>query len=137
MADPLFTKAELEAWLSYDADAISETEHGVVEKVVRGWVLSATGWTEVPATTAEVPEQVAAWALELGGIAYENPTDQQYDSTNLVQASWRDRKSQILAELALWAASTGTTVQARSRPRGSFPKACPYPDPAHPWGMRP
>lgn len=129
----LFTAEQLTSWLQYE-ETIAAATHEVIEKVVTGWVLAATGWSEIP---DPLPGQVFSWSLELGGIAYENPTDQQYDSTALVQSSWRDRRTQILAELTLWAKANGTTGHAPTLPRGRFPAAAPYPDPYRPYGMRP
>ena len=104
--------------------------------VVAGWILGATGWASVPAEDA-IPAPLKAWALELGGIAYENPTSQTDDQTDLVRSAWRDRRSQILAEIRAWAQSNGTVAGSTPAPRGSFPKPLPYPDPTYPFGMRP
>jgi hypothetical protein len=127
---PLFSKDDLEHWLRYD---VEEAGYTIVEKVVTGWVFQATGWTAVP---DPLPSPVFSWALELGGIGYENPTSQADDQTDLVRSSWRDRRSQILAELRAWAQSNGTAAGAIPLPRGSFPRPCSFPDPAYPYGLR-
>lgn len=127
---PLFTLDDLEHWLRYDVDV---TGHAIVEKVVTGWIFDATGWTASP---DPLPPQVFSWALELGGIAYENPTSQSDDQTDLVRSAWRDRRSQILAEIRTWSQANGTAVGAIPLPRGSFPTSCPFPDPAYPYGLR-
>lgn len=130
----LFSQADLENWLQYEEGGIDAGQHAVVERVVRGWVLSATEWAEIP---DPLPEIVASWALELGGVAFENPTDQSSEMTVNVQSAWRDRKSQILAELKLWARNNDTLTRPGPRPRGRFPAALPYPDGSYPWGLRP
>lgn len=127
---PLFTKDDLEHWLRYDVDDAGYT---IVEKVVTGWVFQATEWTAVP---DPLPPQVFSWALELGGIGYENPTSQSDDQTDLVRSAWRDRRSQILAEIRTWARSNGSAASGSPAPRGRFPGALPYPDPIYPYGLR-
>lgn len=134
MAD-LYTRAQLADWLHYAGeDAITSTEFDVNQRIVRGWILQATQWLVIP---DEVTDALFAWALELGGIAFENPTSQTDDQTDLVRSAWRDRRSQIMAEVRAWAVSNGATVVGTTpRPRGRFPGAAPYPDPIYPYGLR-
>lgn len=133
MAD-LFTRAQLAHWLHYDgADAISEEEFTVTHLVVRGWILQATQWATIPET---VTEALFSWAIELGGIAFENPTSQTDDQTDLVRSAWRDRRTQLMAEIRTWAVANGATVTGGPLPRGRFPSALPYPDPIYPYGLR-
>lgn len=125
---PMYSKAELQAWLQYDVEAAT---YEIGHRVVSGWLMDAAQWTAVP---DPLPDQVFAWALELGGIAYENPTSQQDDQTDAVRTSWRDRKGQILAEVRAFATANPTSGPAM--PRGRFPGAAPYPDPVYPFGLR-
>lgn len=130
---PLFTRKELANWLHYGGeDAIAVDEYDVAHKVVNGWILTATDWDTIP---EEKVDRLFAWALELGGIAFENPTSQTDDQTDLVRSSWRDRRSQIMNEIRAWAKANGATASG-GFPRGSFPKPLPYPDPAYPYGLR-
>ncbi|QIM19880.1 hypothetical protein G7075_00010 [Phycicoccus sp. HDW14] len=133
----LFDAAKLGSWLGYSTGDVDDDQCAAVLEVVEGWILGATGWNDIP---AEPAKPLRAWALELGGIAYENPTSQTDDQTDLVRSSWRDRRSQILAEIRTWSQSNGSAVGGQLSPRGSFPPARPYPDPAdrrYPFGLRP
>ncbi|MBD3781696.1 MAG: hypothetical protein IE926_01890 [Micrococcales bacterium] len=132
MTDPLFDETKLGDWLGYE---VNESQAKAVLEVVEGWICGATGWLDIP---AEPAKPLRAWALELGGIAYENPTSQTDDQTDLVRSSWRDRRTQILAEVRVWAQSNGSAAGGGPpSPTGRFPAACPYPDPSYPYGLRP
>lgn len=114
----LFTSDELSDWLGKTVTAAKAV---AVEKVVWGWLKPRIGATVRP---DPVPDEVFSWALELAAIAYENPSGldgkdigpfgEQYSS---------ERREEILAA----AAAGGTGVLA---PKGQFPPARPYPDPA-------
>jgi hypothetical protein len=122
---PLFTAQDLTDWLQ---KPIGDSQAAMVERVVWGWLKPVLGLTERP--TALTEEQ-ASWAIELGGIAASNPDalaryvlegeESFYDGT---------RRDEILR----MAASGGVTPGGETpRPRGSFPPATCYPDPAYPF----
>jgi len=121
---PLFTAADLQAYLRQPVIAAAGA---VVERVVWGWLSPVLGLTERP-TAADVTPQLAAWALELGAIAYSNPeglSSYQLESESSVYSS--ERRDQIL----LLAAGGGKTpTGAALAPTSSFPSARSYPDPA-------
>lgn len=123
----LFTPPQLSAWLQYPVETAAAE---IVERVVAGWLLEATGLASLPSP----PPELFSWALELGGIAYENPTSMSTDQAADVTQSWGDRRSQILRSAAKWAQRV-LPEQAPSStvgPRGSFPAARSWPDPAGP-----
>lgn len=125
----LFTPPQLSTWLQY---SVEQHNAQLVEQVVAGWLLEATG---LPALPDPVPPQVFAWALELGGIAYENPTSMSTDTTADITSSWGDRRSQIFAAARRWAQSVNPADVATPpvpAPRGSFPPVRHWPDPAGP-----
>lgn len=128
----LFTPEQLKTWLRYDADDDFDADSATLaEKVAAGWLSNATGMTvsALEATREETP-QVFSWALELGGIAYENPTSMQDDQAGAARTTWRDRRAQILEEARAWAVATAPAPTRMALPRGSFPPAQPWPDPA-------
>lgn len=117
---PLFTDAHLANWLGFDVDATRAT---VVEEVVWGWLRPALQATDRP---NPVPAELFSSALELAAIAHENPaglSSKQFgDVAEQYSAEARDR---ILARVA-----TDAGVRPASAPRGRFPAAQRYPDPA-------
>jgi hypothetical protein len=120
----LFTNVELSKWLHYDGD-IAVDEATLVEKVVTGWLCNAAGLDQLP---DPLPAAFFGWGLELGGIAYENPTSMSEDSAGDVSSAWGDRRRQILADVAAWGLRNGTSGDAAPLPRGNFPPATPWPD---------
>lgn len=128
----IFSPAQLRTWLRYDeADVFDETTATLVEQVVTGWLLAEIGTLPDPEPTAGHP--LFGWALELGGIAYENPTAMSDDQSGETRSAWADRRLQILAAARRWAEAHGTTGTTAALPQGSFPKARPWPDA---WGCR-
>lgn len=125
---PLFTAAQLSAWLRQDVSADNATE---VESVVWGWLSAVLQVDERPDTLT--PSQYAA-ALELGGIAFSNPEGlSRYDLETEKTTYSSERRDEILVGIATQAGTSvpGTTSPA---PVGSFPPAHCYPDPAVRWG---
>lgn len=115
----LFAAADLTTPLGRVATA-DETAHA--ERIVWGWLYGPLGLTERPEPT---PDNIWAWAVELGAIYLVNPTGltEQQLGTALRKFS-SERRDEILA-----AAASGSATSAL-RPRGCFPAALPYPDPA-------
>lgn len=127
----LFTNEELEAWLQYRVNAPTAA---IVEQVVAGWLSSATNLASLP---AEPPPALKAWAIELAGIAYENPTSMSDDQTEQLRSAWMDRRRQILLDVREWAKTLSPVeVSAGPLPKGSFPPASPWPQPAACYGPR-
>ncbi len=128
----LFTSTELSDWLQYTTVPESVL---MVERVVAGWLLEATGVDWTLTHTGDLPTTVAGWAIELGGIAYENPTSMTADQTGDIQSGWRDRRSQIMDAARAWAQANLSTAptSAPAVPRGRFPAVVALPDSAAPW----
>lgn len=120
---PLFTATDLTSWLQYP---VTESEATIAEKVVAGWISDATGSVVLP---DPLPSQMFSWALELGGLAHENPGAMFSETTGDKTTQWdRARRAEILRSVAAWAGNTAGGY-GTPRPRGSFPKARPWPDP--------
>lgn len=120
---PLFTEVDLGRFVQEDVSAETAT---VVERVVWGWLKPVLGVDERPVPASE---QLWAWALELGAIAYENPSGLSSYQLGAEQRSYSaERRTAILAEVQQW--GTGTPASA---PRGSFPAAPTWPDPIRGW----
>ena len=116
---PLFTAPELGRFVQDDVPAETAT---VVERVVWGWLKPILGVEDRP---LQPSEQLWAWALELGAIAYENPSGLSSYQLGAEQRSYSaERRVAILAEVRQ--AGTGAST---STPRGSFPAAPAWPDP--------
>jgi hypothetical protein len=130
----LFDPEQLKTFLRYAAEDDFDADAATLsEKVVAGWLTGATKRTRADLEAAAIGDapQVFSWALELGGIAYENPTSMQDDQVGAGRTTWRDRRAQILESAREWAADQGPagTTATGPLPRGSFPKAQPWPDP--------
>lgn len=122
----IFTPEQLRTWLRYDeADYFDAETARLAEQVVTGWLLAEIGTMPTPEPVAGHP--LFGWALELGGIAYENPTAMQDDQAGETRSVWSDRRAQILASARRWAETTGS-ASGSPKPRGRFPKARPWPD---------
>lgn len=127
----IFDPEQLRTWLRYDeADVFDADTAKLVEQVVTGWLTAEIGSLPEPAPTEGHP--LFGWALELGGIAYENPTSMTSDAAGETNSSWADRRLQVLAAARRWAEANGSTGSS-PLPRGSFPKAKAWPDA---WGCR-
>jgi hypothetical protein len=119
----LFSAQDLTDWLHYP---VSPVDAVIAERVVRGWLLGATGvqdWGD------PVPPDVFAWAVELGAIAHELPNGELVSTTTgaTTDTYGVKRRSQILADAAQRPA--GGTVPGRGDPQGAFPPAMPWPQP--------
>ena len=122
----LFSASELEQAVGHP---VTPEQAMLAERVVSGWLRAATGLPQWPSPQ---PEQLFAWAIELGGIFHENPTglaqDQAGSSTQVFGLA---RRREILDAARSWAASLpGAVGGSPGAPRGSFPPALPWPDPA-------
>lgn len=118
----LFNAAELGAWLRQD---VTDESAVAVERVVWGWLRPVLGLSERP---EEPSEELVAWAVELGGIAYANPeglSSYQLEDESTTYSS--ERRDEILR-----VAQGGGVIPDGGVPvpRGSFPRARQYPDPA-------
>lgn len=120
----LFDTDKLTQWLGF---VVTEERAVVVEQVVWGWLRPILA---ADARPDPVPPELFSWALELGAIAHENPaglSSKQFgDVAEAYSAERRDEILEAVAESAL--GSGGAT--SRLSPRGSFPPARCYPDPA-------
>ncbi len=117
---PLFTAAELSGHLQKTVTAEAAAS---CERVVWGWLKPALGLTERP---NPVPDEVFSWAIELGGIAHENPAglaSYQLGAERIAYSA--ERRAEILAD-----AADGGRPGTGGAPRGSFPPACAWPDQA-------
>lgn len=117
----LFSADELKHLLGA---ATIDTDRAVLaERMAWGWLKPVLGLTERPDL---VPDDVFAWAVELGAIAHENPSGLESKQLGPAQQQFSaERRREILAQ----AASDGAPVGAPPSPRGSFPVALDYPDP--------
>lgn len=121
--DALFTAADLGDWLH---KSVVEDSVVMAERVVWGWLRPILGVTTRP-TGADLSPELVAWALELGGIAYENPAGLTSKQIGPFQEQYSaERRAAILDEVA----TGGQPAAAAMAPRGRFPKASRYPDPA-------
>lgn len=117
----LFDEVELGDYLQYE---VSEAAAASAERAVWGWLKQATGLTERPDT---VSDEMFSWAIELGAIAHENPSSLSTYTIGDETSGWqRDRRQEILDA----AAAGGSDTPSRTGPRGSFPPAQSWPDPA-------
>lgn len=116
----LFTAGELGDWLGI---MVSDARATVAERVVWGWLQPVLGAEDRP---DEISDQLFSWAIELGAIAHENPAGLSSQQLGTSQRGFSsERRTEILADVAGEGSSGGL------RPRGSFPAACAYPDPAY------
>lgn len=122
MADVIFAPKDLGDWLQYP---VVQDSALLAEQVTAGWLKDALGVTELPA--APKGSSLFSWALELGGIAYENPLALMSGSLGDEASTYdRTRRDRILAAVAASAARGA----GGSGPRGCFPPPAVYPDPA-------
>ena len=132
----LFEPDELKKWLHYsDESQFSTADAQVAEQVVAGWLADAIDVDDLTDLDPSVlsSSRFRAWALELGGIAYENPTSMSQDNAAEIASQWQlDRRRQILDSVRAWAATRRPdAASAVPRPRGSFPPPVPWPDDLH------
>lgn len=95
------------------------------ERIVWGWLAPILG-TNRP---DPIPDSVYSWAVELGAIAIENPSGLESYQLGAERLQFSaERRGEILSEAAAGGVPGGGTT-----PRGSFPTACGWPDPARGW----
>lgn len=128
----LFTPDELKQWLHYaDESDFAADDAALAEQVVAGWLSDAIDVDDLDTLGAELlgSKRFKAWAIELGGIAYENPTSMSQDGAAEISSQWQlDRRRQILDNVRAWAASRPGSTSTVPMPRGRFPKPAPWPD---------
>lgn len=123
--DAIFGAAELSAWLR---QPVEDEAAWMVEKVVWGWLSTPLGLTERP---AEPSEALRAMAIELGGIAYANPEGLGSYALEAERSVYSgERRDEIISQAS---ASGVDGASGALSPRGSFPCAPCYPDPARRW----
>jgi hypothetical protein len=123
--EALFDSAALGAYLH---TSVSDDAAESAEAVVWGWLTAATGLTERP---DPVPADLYAWALELGAMAYENPTSLTVRQVDDV----RMESSEARRDAILQAAANASDVSTQGAPQGSFPCAPTWPDPIQPYSI--
>lgn len=112
---------------------VEEDDAVLAERMVWGWLSPILGLDERPDT---VSDQLWGWAVELGAIYTENPSGlaayqlgeerRQYSSA---------RRNEVLEEVRA-SVSGDAAAGGTALPRGRFPKAAGYPDPARPCARR-
>lgn len=90
----IFDLADLPSWLQIPQ---VDTETAIrVRRYANGWLMSATGLASWP---DPIPDDLWAWAIELAGIAYRNPTANTNESISDYSYSQdSSRRAEILAE---------------------------------------
>lgn len=115
---PLFDAAQLGEFVRHP---VSSGAAAIAEKVVWGWLKPVLGLDSRP---DPVPPEVFSWAIELGGIAHENPAGRSYYELGDERSGFSaERRREVLAEASTWSGS------AAAGPVGSFPAAKAWPDP--------
>jgi hypothetical protein len=111
----LFDLGELPSWLQVpQVDTATETR---IRRYVNGWLQDATGLDTWP---SPVPDKLWAWAIELAGIVYENPTAKWSETIDDYATGYdhgpNARRTEILAKAqAAYNATSG-------KPSYSFPE---------------
>lgn len=118
----LFDETDLGAWLR---QSVTQEAAQIVEKVVWGWLRPLLKVDVRPDTASD---ELTSWAIELGGIAYSNPeglAEYQLESEKSQYSS--ERRDAIFRMVSSGGAAPDGVAPA---PRGCFPSARRYPDPA-------
>lgn len=128
MPEPIVNAEELTLFLRYPQDEqISNAAAALAEKVAIGWLSEAAGDWDAEAP----PPVIVSWLFELAGIAYENPTSMESDTSQDTSSSWVDRRAQILANARTWraarAAEAAASQAVTATSRGCFPPASAWP----------
>lgn len=121
----LFTAEDLNALPGISG--VTEAEGSAVERIVWGWIKPLLGVSERP---DPVTDELFAAALELGAIYRSNPdglSEYRLESESSKYSS--ERREEILQTIP----GGGTAPGGVLKPRGSFPAARAYPDPAECW----
>lgn len=123
---PLFTADDLNGLLGVDVTDVRAT---AVERVIWGWIKPRLGVDDRP---DPIPDEVFAWAIELGAIVLENPTAKTQQSNGPFatvfasrSGSATQRRKEILDEISASLLGAGGL-----RPRGNFRPPHRYPDPS-------
>jgi hypothetical protein len=106
----IFELNDLPSWLQVPTvDTETATR---VRRYANGWLMSATGLSSWP---DPIPDDLWAWAIELAGIAYRNPTALSQETTGSYSFSQdRAAKEAILA-------AAKNKYGAASSPQYNFP----------------
>lgn len=93
---------------NFDTDAAT-----IARRLASGWLMGPTGLTSWP---TPVPDNLWAWSIELGAIAYRNPASATSEGADDYSVSYDDRKrrAEILAE--------ARTTYGAGSPQYSFPE---------------
>ncbi|TFV90396.1 hypothetical protein [Blastococcus sp. CT_GayMR16] len=105
----------------------SDDQLAVTMRLVAGWLREDSGLTELPDPLLDTH---ALWspALELVALVAENPTSLASRTSGPTSATWPQARRRD----AIRAGVRATYRAATGGPRGSFPPAQPWPDPALP-----
>lgn len=116
----LFDAQDLEDFLG---ERVATETAETAERVVWGWLRPVLGLQSRP---EEISDEIFSAGVELGAIAVSNPAGltYEYDEGDERRGYRAERRKEILDELR-----TNDTGGTR-RPRGSFPPAPGWPDPA-------
>jgi hypothetical protein len=116
MAD-LFELTDLAAKLQTDLDTASAFE---ARRSAQAWLARATQLNVWP---SPIPEDLRAWALELAGLIYDNPSNKSSETVDNTSSVWAlARRKEILTEAAL-------TYSGYAGTQYSFPATLTWPDP--------
>lgn len=113
-ANALFEPSELADWLR---QPVADEAAWMVEKVVWGWLRPVLVLDERPAETSD---ELKAWAIELGAIAYVNPEGLGSYALESEKSVYSGERR---AELLGLAASGGVPAGPVPPARGTFPPA--------------
>lgn len=118
---PLFDAQDLEDFLG--GRRVATDTATSAERVVWGWLKPVLGLTSRP---EEISDEVFSAAVELGAIAVTNPAglSYEYDDDDDRRGFQAGRRKEILDQFR------EVTTAAKRGPRGSFPPASAWPDPA-------
>lgn len=116
---PLFDASDLSGLLGAD---VTDDAAAIVERMVWGWLQPYLG----PDRPAELTDQQFSWAIQLGAIAHENPAGLSSKQVGSVSEQYSaEARQAILDEV-----EGSVSGQRPGSPRGRFPSARAYPDPA-------
>lgn len=115
----LFDENDMTEWLG---KPVTQQRAASVERVVWGWLKPILGSAERP---DPVPAEVYSWAIELGGIAHENPKGlARRELGPYTEQFSTERREEILDE----ARNSPSTGGGSLKPTGCFPEPLDYPD---------
>lgn len=111
----LFSETELTDFLQQGP--LNAASVVIARRVVSGWLKDATQLADWP---DPVPDDLFAWALELGGLVYNNPEALAIDTTGATSATWERGRRDAILDLAR-AAYADPDGGASGGPVFSFP----------------